>query len=64
MGADDKFEASFVEESAARSRLQRAGNLDGHTTGTATKRKEYKAEENAVSNHMQPARNPVDQATG
>ena len=52
VGAYDKFEAVHTEESVARSRLQRTGNLAGHTTGTANERKENKAEENVAKNHM------------
>ena len=37
---DYKFKASFAEESTARSRSQRAGNLARHTSGTANERKE------------------------
>ena len=51
-GADNKFEESRAEEnafnairteeSAARERLQRAGNLSGHATGTENKPEEDK----------------------
>ena len=71
---DDDFEAACVEENAfdaaraekssARTRLQRAGNLANHATGTAKEREEYKAEGNAAGNRTQPARNHVKQATG
>ena len=64
VGVDKEFEASRAEESAARARSQRAGNLAVHAAGTANERKEDEAEENTVRNCMQPARNPVEQATG
>ena len=32
---DNAFDAARAEESAARARLQRAGNMDGYATGTA-----------------------------
>ena len=40
IGADNEFEVERAEESEARARSQRAGNLSGHTTGTANERKE------------------------
>ena len=63
-GADDDFEATPAEDSAAREQLQMTRNLSGHATGTANEREEDKSEENTERNCMQPARNPVEQATG
>ena len=62
--ADDDFEAEHADKSAAGPRWQRAGNLAGHVTGTANKRKEEEAKDNLARNCMQRARNPVEQATG
>ena len=55
---------SWEEESAARARLQRAGNLDGYVTGTANDTKEDEEEENAAGNSKQPTRNPVGGSQG
>ena len=38
---------------------QKAGNLAGHTTGTANKPEEDKEEDNTAGNCKQPAMNPV-----
>ena len=74
VGADGEFEAACAEEnsfnaarkeeSAARSRSQRVGNLARHATGTAKKRDEDKAEGNTVGNCTQLEKNHVDQAKG
>ena len=63
-GAEDTFEVACAEESLARARSQRAGNLSRHAKGTANEREEDGAEENAARNLTHPARNPVQQATG
>ena len=62
--ADDNFEAACSEESAERAWSQKAGKMDENMTGTATKRKEDKTEENAARNCTQPERKPVEKATG
>ena len=36
---EDKFDAEIVEESVARSHLQREGNIAGYATGTAAESK-------------------------
>ena len=64
VGAANEFEAACAEESTARERLQRAGNLTGNATGKANDYEEEKLEENVARNQMQPARNPVEQAMG
>ena len=61
---ENVFDAVRAEESTERERSQRSGNLFRHATGTAKEREEDEAEGNVAGNHMQPARNPVDQATG
>ena len=58
--AEEKaFDTARVDESMARARSQRGGNLAGYATGTANNPEEDKEEENAEGNHKQPARNPV-----
>ena len=64
VGSDDEFEAARTEEntpnearaeeSAARARSQRAGNLARHATGTANERDEDEAEGNTAGNRRQP----------
>ena len=68
-GADDEFEeacadesasgAARVEESAARERLKRVGNMAGYVTGDANEPEEEEEEKNVTGNCKQPARNPV-----
>ena len=62
--ADDKFDAACAEESTARERLQKAGNLAGRVMGAATERREDNAEDNAARARSQPARKHVEQVTG
>ena len=74
VGADDEFEAAreeektlnaaHTEESAARARSQRAGNLAGHVPGTENGRDEEKVEGDTAGNRRQPEKNPVEPATG
>ena len=56
---DNAFDAACTEEGAVRSRLQRAGNLDWHVTGTVSEREEEKIDRNVEGNCSQPARNHV-----
>ena len=49
----------WEKESAARSRLERAGNLAGYATGLLKEPKEEEEEEYAARNRKQPARNPI-----
>ena len=61
---ENVFDALRAEESAARARLQRAGNMAGYVTGTVKEHKDEEEEENAEWNHKQPARNPVGGSHG
>ena len=62
--AEADFDTAIAENSAARARSQRAGNLTNHATGTVAEIEEDKTEEDEARNRYQPERNRVEEATG
>ena len=61
---DFAFDRARTEESAARSRLQRARNMDRYATGTANDPEEEDEEENLEGNCKQLATNPIGESCG
>ena len=58
------FYSARAEESVARARSQRAGNLTKHASGTVDEREGEEIEDNAEGKCSHPSRYCVEQATG
>ena len=61
---ENTFNTARAEESAARARSQRVGDMSGYATGTPNNPKEEEEEVNAEGNIKQPARNPFEGSHG